>query len=157
METLTRSNIVNTNGVRHLGYHILVDMSGVTPSTCEDDAFLLGILKNAAEKSGSTIINTARYHFGHISPPGCSVFVMLDESHVSAHSYAEHGLIAFDIFVCGKTARQKADIIRELILKSVPCANVVQQEIGRFAKNDEESTEQKYEMRSVRERAGKRS
>ena len=156
MEPLTRSNIINTNGVRHLGYHILLDMSGVNPSTCEDDAFLLGILRNAAEKSGSAIINTVRYHFGHISPPGCSVFIMLDESHVSAHSYAEHGLIAFDIFVCGKTARQKADTIREMILKSVPCANVVQQEVCRFVKNDAEAAEQKYELHSIRERAGKR-
>jgi len=156
MESLRKSNIINTNGVRHLGYHILLDMSGVTPSKCEDDAFLLEILKNAAVKSGSTIINTARYHFGHISPPGCSVFVMLDESHVSAHAYAEHGLIAFDIFVCGNMARQKAGIIREFLVKSVPCANVVQKEVCRFGKDGTDVAEDNYELRSVRERVEKR-
>ena len=28
---------------------------------------------------------------------------MLDESHCSAHTYADLGLIAMDIFTCGKT------------------------------------------------------
>merc|ERR1719359_1581031 len=37
------------------------------------------------------------------SPPGFTSVVLLDESHVTAHCYADMGLLAIDVFTCGST------------------------------------------------------
>jgi S-adenosylmethionine decarboxylase len=56
-----------------------------------------------AECAGANVISQVRYRFGHDSPPGFTAMVLLDESHCSAHSYADLGLIAMDVFTCGDT------------------------------------------------------
>lgn len=88
------------------GTHVILDCYGVPPDVCLDDKRLLETVVRAAKSSHATIINTSRYRFGHNSPPGCTVFVMMDESHVSVHTYAEEGEIAIDVFTCGNTNAQ---------------------------------------------------
>ena len=36
------------------------------------------------------------------SPPGFAAVVLIDESHVTAHCYSERGILAIDVFTCGK-------------------------------------------------------
>jgi S-adenosylmethionine decarboxylase len=85
------------------GRHLLIDCVGVSRELCLDDRSVLAGMAKAAEKAGATVISQVRYHFGHNSPPGFTAFVLLDESHCSAHSYADLGLIALDLFTCGNT------------------------------------------------------
>ena len=87
----------------HKGKHLLIDCHDVPRSTCLDDKKVLRAMASAAEKAGATVISQVRYHFGHNSPPGFTAMILLDESHCSAHSYADLGLIALDIFTCGDT------------------------------------------------------
>lgn len=86
-----------------MGEHLIVDCSNVPYDICIDDKRMLKVLAESAEEAGATVINSCRYHLGHNSPPGFACIVMLDESHCSAHSYADLGLLAIDIFTCGKT------------------------------------------------------
>jgi len=85
------------------GRHLIIDCKNVNYNVCLDDKKALNALKEAAEEAGSTVINANRYRLGHDSPPGFTCVVMLDESHCSMHSYADKGLLAIDIFTCGKT------------------------------------------------------
>ena len=85
------------------GTHVILDCYGVPPDVCLNDKQLLETVVHAAKSNGATIINTSRYRFGHDSPPGCTVFVMMDESHISVHTYAKEGKMAIDVFACGKT------------------------------------------------------
>lgn len=39
---------------------------------------------------------------GRLSPPGYTSVLLLDESHISVHCYADEGLIALDCFTCAK-------------------------------------------------------
>jgi len=64
---------------------------------------MLDALVDASRRAGATVISQARYHFGHDSAAGFTAVVLLDESHCSAHSYADEGLLAIDIFTCGST------------------------------------------------------
>ncbi len=121
---------MQNNGIR--GVHIIVDISGIPYNDCEDDRKLLMNFIDAARISDTNVINTARYHFGHNSPAGCSVFVMLDESHLSAHSYASEGLMAIDIFVCGCEATNKANRLLNALLKKIPHEKAAIQSIRRF-------------------------
>ncbi len=88
------------------GTHIILDCQNVPRNVCLNDRRVLKVAVEAAVAGGATIINTSRYRFGHDSPPGCTVFIMMDESHVSVHTYADEGKIAIDVFACGSANAQ---------------------------------------------------
>jgi len=83
------------------GLHIIIDCRGLPFELCIDDKKLYEVLLRIAAEEGANVISTARYRFGYASPPGCTVFLMLDESHISLHTYAAEGKMAIDIFTCG--------------------------------------------------------
>ena len=85
------------------GHHILIDCRNVPRDVCLDDGKMLDAMARSAAKAGMHVISQVRYHFGHNSAPGFTCVCLLDESHVSAHTYADLGLIALDVFTCGKT------------------------------------------------------
>ncbi len=133
MESLTAKRpAAATTPVKAKGFHVILDISGVPAEVCEDDQAILDVLVRAAKDAGTTVINTCRYHFGHNSPPGCTCFVLLDESHISAHSYADLGLLAVDIFTCGDTAAEKADLIVSVFREWLPRAEIRFTRLPRF-------------------------
>ena len=96
------------------GKHLLIDCSNVAREICLDDKLVLNAMARAAERAGATVVSQIRYKFGQDSPPGFTAVVMLDESHCSAHTYADLGLIAMDVFTCGSTEpREVLRYIRE--------------------------------------------
>lgn len=111
------------------GMHVILDCYGVSSKTCLDDKRLLEMVVRAIESHGGTIINTSRYHFGHNSPPGCTVFVMMDESHVSVHTYADEGKMAIDVFTCGDTNAQG---IAEQLKADLKPEKLEEQSLDRF-------------------------
>ena len=84
-----------------LGKHLIIEISDVAePSMLRDATFLDNLLRTAAEKSGATTLNSFFHHFG--GDHGVTGVVALAESHISIHTWPEHGYAAIDIFVCGK-------------------------------------------------------
>ena len=112
------------------GRHVILDCYGVPSDVCLNDKGLLDAVVRAAMLNDATIINTARYHFGHNSPPGCAIFVMLDESHISVHTYAEEGKMAIDVFTCGDT---DARAIAEQLKADLHLEKFEQQALKRFS------------------------
>jgi len=86
-------------------------------------------MARSAERAGATVISQVRYHFEHNSPPGFTAMVLLDESHCSVHSYADLGLIALDVFTCGKT--NPHDVLHYM-LEELDLGEVTVREVGRF-------------------------
>ena len=52
-----------------------------------------------AEIAGATVLNQQWHHFGE--GYGITGVVMLAESHMSIHTWPEHGYAAIDVFMCG--------------------------------------------------------
>jgi len=94
-------------------------------------------MARAAERAGATVISQVRYKFGSDSPPGFAALVMLDESHCSAHTYADLGLIAMDIFTCGKTDPR---IVFRYIREELDLGDVTIRELPRFPVQEENSS-----------------
>jgi len=94
-------------------------------------------MAHAAERAGATVVSQVRYKFGSDSPPGFAALVMLDESHCSAHTYADLGLIAMDIFTCGKTDPR---IVFRYIQEELNLGNVTIRELPRFPVEEETSS-----------------
>ena len=98
------------------GKHLLVDCRNVSRDVCLDDGAMLAAMARGAKRAGANVISQVRYQFGHNSPPGFTAVVVLDESHCSCHTYADLGLVALDVFTCGRTnPRDVLAYIREEI------------------------------------------
>lgn len=111
------------------GKHLLIDCRNVPLDVCLDDKAVLNAMARGAEKAGANVISQVRYKFGYDSPPGFTAVALLDESHVSAHCYADIGLIALDVFTCGNTdPRDVLAYIRE----EIDLGDVEIRQVGRF-------------------------
>jgi S-adenosylmethionine decarboxylase len=95
---------------------------------------MLNTMAAACEKAGATVISQVRYQFGHNSPPGFTAVVVLDESHCTAHSYADDGMLALDIFTCGETPPIR---ILELIRQELDLGEVQLRILQRFHNNEQ--------------------
>ena len=117
----------------HRGKHLLIDCHNVPREVCLDDKGVLQAMARGAERAGATVISQVRYHFGHNSPPGFTAVILLDESHCSAHTYADDGLIAMDIFTCGTTDPRT---VLECIRREIDLGDVSIRTVPRFPEND---------------------
>ncbi|MEZ6045545.1 MAG: adenosylmethionine decarboxylase [Planctomycetaceae bacterium] len=116
------------------GTHLLIDCCNVPREVCLDDKAMLEAMANGARKAGANVISQVRYHFGHNSPPGFTAVCVLDESHCSAHTYADLGLVALDVFTCGST--DPRDVLK-CIREEIDLGDVSVRELPRFPLNAE--------------------
>lgn len=79
------------------GRHLLADLYGCP--VLDDVALIETALRAAADSAGATVIGLHLHHFGE--GQGVTGVALLAESHMSIHSWPEHGYAAIDIFLCG--------------------------------------------------------
>jgi len=80
------------------GRHILLDVWGADAETLNDLECIQEVMLGAAAAAGATVVDTTFHRF---PVQGLSGVVVLAESHISVHTFPEHGYAAFDIFTCG--------------------------------------------------------
>src|SRR2546427_2194 len=88
------------NELHALGRHLVLELNGCNPKLLNDVKRVEEIMVAAAKIAKATIVGT---HFHQFSPFGISGIVVIAESHVSVHTWPEHGYAAVDIFTCGET------------------------------------------------------
>ena len=92
---------------------LLVDLYGCA-ADLDDTEFLLGVLEKAADEVGAKIVRKVTQRF---SPQGISAILILAETHLSVHTWPEHGYAAVDVFICGEGRDPHAawEVIREAL------------------------------------------
>lgn len=80
-----------------LGRHVLAELYDCDRGKLDDEAYLKQQAVAAAIAMGATIVGT---HAHRYEPQGVSVVIILAESHLSLHTWPEHGLASLDVFVC---------------------------------------------------------
>lgn len=88
----------DSQGRRYAGDHILLEIAGA--KNLDNISFIEQKLTDAAKLSGASIIMTNFHGFG--DGQGVTGVVVLAESHITIHTWPEHGFAAIDIFMCGK-------------------------------------------------------
>ncbi|MDZ4790470.1 MAG: adenosylmethionine decarboxylase [Hyphomicrobiales bacterium] len=98
------------DGVRFAGTHLIIDV--LNGSRLDDIAHIENTFKRCIEVSGATLLHI---HMHHFTPNGgVSGVAVLSESHISIHSWPEHGYAALDIFMCGHAKPHLAiDVLKE--------------------------------------------
>ncbi len=81
-----------------LGLHILADLHGVSPDLIDRVEAIKNLLETAVRVAGLTKISSHYYQF---QPHGATGVILLAESHISIHTWPEHGLATVDVYPCG--------------------------------------------------------
>jgi spermidine synthase len=109
-----------------LGRHILLELFGCDPSLLNDASYIEQSMVKAAMKAGFTVINSTFHHF---SPYGVSGVVVIQESHLSIHTWPEYSFAAVDLFTCGEFC--DPGLARESLQSSLAPERVEAREIQR--------------------------
>jgi S-adenosylmethionine decarboxylase len=80
------------------GKHILLDFWGISKDLELD--FVENALKKTANICGANILEIKLHSFGKNN--GITGVVILEESHISIHTWPEMDFCAIDVFMCGK-------------------------------------------------------
>ena len=85
---------IQRDGKTFAGAHLIVDLRKA--KRLDDVAF---IEKTLIEAAGATLLHT---HCHPFTGGGVSGVAVLAESHISIHTWPEHGYAALDVFMCGR-------------------------------------------------------
>lgn len=105
----------------HLATHVHLELWGVEGALLDDPARLEAALLGAAAAARCTVIGSVKHHF---TPHGASVVVLVAESHLSIHTWPEHGYAAADILTCGETLPEEG--VKSLIEHMKPARAEIQ-------------------------------
>ncbi len=109
-----------------LGRHLLVELYDCDKEALNDLSLLREAMVNAAVDCGAVVLGESFHRF---SPQGVSGVVVIAESHLSIHTWPEHGYAAADIFTCGTTVRP--EVAAAALVEKLGCRNPSLTEIQR--------------------------
>ncbi len=100
---------IEKDGEKFAGLHLIIDCLGSRNLSSLEK--VEQCLRSCIEAAGATLLHI---HLHHFTPEGgISGVAVLAESHISIHSWPEHGFAALDVFMCGNTTPLKTiDIIQ---------------------------------------------
>lgn len=91
--------------------HLLVEYHGCNRALLDDPKSVEALMRIAAEAAGVTIVASVFHPF---APQGVSGVVVIEESHLSIHTWPEHGYASVDFFTCGTGDPERAhEVLRE--------------------------------------------
>jgi spermidine synthase len=96
----------------YFGYHITIEMNGVSFDLLNSEKQLIDILKKTCINIGKLHVKNEGY--SKFEPYGVTAYIILSTSHASIHTWPELGKCAIDIFTC-KLNTNLSDMILFLI------------------------------------------
>ena len=94
-----------------VGYHLIVEIK--TKLELSNLALIRKLMNRIVEKCELTEVSNFFHKFG--GEGGITGVVLLEESHLSIHTWPEFNYAAVDLFLCGKP---NTDVLCERILKT---------------------------------------
>ncbi|MDQ0231004.1 adenosylmethionine decarboxylase [Metabacillus malikii] len=81
-----------------IGRHVISELWGCDIEKLNDIDFIEKTFVQAALKTGAEVREVAFHKF---APQGVSGVVIISESHLTIHSFPEHGYASIDVYTCG--------------------------------------------------------
>ena len=88
-----------------LGCHLLAEYWECEPGVLDDADRLRTLLRSAAEAAGAKVVAEV---FQPFAPQGVSGVLVIEESHLSIHTWPERGYAAVDFYTCGAVSPERA-------------------------------------------------
>ncbi len=89
----------------------MLELRGCDATTLDDLPQVEALLRAAADAAGATVVQATFHRF---APQGVSGVVVVEESHLSVHTWPEVGYAAIDMYTCGDCIPEAAvAVLRE--------------------------------------------
>ena len=104
-----RSAFAERDGVPVAGVHLLVDLIGAQRT--DDLEYIETTLRQCVTAANADLLHLYLHRF--TEGGGVSGMALLAESHISIHTWPEHGYAALDLFMCGAAEPRRAVAVLE--------------------------------------------
>ena len=84
--------------IETLGRHVIVELWGCNPQLLDNLEMMKKLMMDAAIKAGADIREVT---FHKLNPLGISGVVVISESHITIHTFPQHGYASIDVYTCG--------------------------------------------------------
>ncbi|MFW9993437.1 MAG: adenosylmethionine decarboxylase [Candidatus Odinarchaeota archaeon] len=111
---------------KYLGYHIVAEFYGIPSIRERGTIFFEDLLVSSCQQADLSVVEVNTHQF---YPHGISVVVILEESHVSLHTWPENDYCSVDIFVC--SGADKAELLLVLLEEKLQPKTVEKNEFYR--------------------------
>ncbi|BCJ88070.1 adenosylmethionine decarboxylase [Effusibacillus dendaii] len=97
-----------------MGRHVIAELWGCDPKKLNNIKLVEQIMVEAALEAGAEVREVTFHKF---SPLGVSGVVIISESHLTIHSFPEHGYASVDVYTCGDRIDPKVacDVITDAL------------------------------------------
>lgn len=109
-----------------VGRHVIAELWDCNADKLNDMALIEQIFVNAALKAGAEVREVAFHKF---APQGVSGVVIISESHLTIHSFPEHGYASIDVYTCGD--RIDPNVAADYIVEALEAETVEKVEVPR--------------------------
>ena len=118
-----------------VGKHCILELYECDQFRLNDEAFLRTTITSATKFAGATLLNLITHRF---QPHGVTGLALLAESHMSIHTWPEHGYAAVDVFTCGDhTMPERAcEFLRKELLSQKYCIKSISREVPKTLKRE---------------------
>jgi S-adenosylmethionine decarboxylase len=95
---------VNPNNTRHFGEHVMIDGYGGSSARLDDRHLVLDCLNQLPRKLLMVPLSQPEIYFaaggGPKDPGGWTGFVVVQESHISIHTFPANRFVSIDVYTC---------------------------------------------------------
>jgi len=109
-----------------LGRHMLLELYQCPQHILDSIPAIEKILLDVVDQIKATFVSKSFHHF---SPHGVSGVVVIAESHITIHSWPEHGYAAIDVFTCDEKINYQ--LVEDLMVEKFKSAKHQAQTITR--------------------------
>ena len=115
--------------MNHKGNHVFMDFVNFYDNNLEECCnFIHNVMNDSIKQTTMRNMFSKMVMLKEDTEEGFTSVVLLDESHITCHSYTKQGLLALDVFTCGNTNPEiVANYIKEKIqekYKDVKCLHM---------------------------------
>ncbi|PYZ97242.1 S-adenosylmethionine decarboxylase proenzyme [Alteribacter lacisalsi] len=109
-----------------MGRHVIAELWNCNVEKLNDMDFIERTFVNAALEAGAEVREAAFHKF---APHGVSGVVIISESHLTIHSFPEHGYASIDVYTCGD--RIDPNVASDYIARSLDAGTTQAVEVPR--------------------------
>lgn len=101
-----------------MGRHVIAELWECDTNKLNNMEYIERLFVNAALEAGAEVREVAFHKF---APQGVSGVVIISESHLTIHSFPEHGYASIDVYTCGDQI--DPNVASDYIAKSLGAKN----------------------------------
>ena len=117
---------MEAENLKSLGRHMLLELYQCPQDILDSVPVIEKILLDVVERIKATFVSKSFHRF---SPQGVSGVVVISESHITIHTWPEHGYAAIDVFTCDEKIDYR--LVEDLLVEKFQSAKHQVQTIKR--------------------------